>query len=183
MVENSLAHYGEFRKDKEADPGYSRELLSTDLDPMYYDRMDEQPQIKEHLTTYLEHFEKHVKNRGDEPFLGSRKPLAGDKGGFGPYEWQTYNEVSEIAQNVARAIKKLNLMSLVEAEGREWRFMGVWSKNRWEWLATHLADMHYNVTTVGFFDAMGSASVEYILKQTELSTFFVSGRSRSTCCC
>ena len=41
----------------------------------------------------------------------------------------------------------------VDGEGKKWRFMGVWAKNRWEWTNTLLACMHYNVTTVGFYDA------------------------------
>ncbi len=50
------------------------------------------------------------------------------------------------------------------------RFCGIWSKNRWEWMTTLLACMHYKATVVGFFDAMGTVSVEYILNQTEMST-------------
>ena len=51
-------------------------------------------------------------------------------------------------------------------------FVGIWAKNRWEWLATHIANMYYTVTTIGFFDSMSADSVDYILKQTELTTVF-----------
>jgi len=61
----------------------------------------------------------------------------------------------------------------VEGEGKQWRFIGIWAKNRWEWLTTLIANMYYNVTTVGFFDAMGPTQVDFILNQTEMSTIFV----------
>lgn len=56
-----------------------------------------------------------------------------------------------------------------------WNFVGIWSKNREEWLTTHIANMYFNYTTIGFFDSMGNDTVDYILKQTELSTIFCSG--------
>jgi hypothetical protein len=57
----------------------------------------------------------------------------------------------------------LGLVTETEGDGKKWKFVGIWSKNRWEWLATHVANMYYNQTTIGFFDSMGVASVEFIL--------------------
>lgn len=51
-----------------------------------------------------------------------------------------------------------------------WRFMGIWMKNRAEWTTTLLANMHYKITTVGFFDAMSKEQVDFILNQTEMKT-------------
>ena len=69
-------------------------------------------------------------------------------------------------------MSRLNLVTETEGDGKKWRFVGLWSKNRYEWLATHIANMYYNQTTIGFFDSMGAQSVDYILKQTELSGIF-----------
>ena len=69
-------------------------------------------------------------------------------------------------------MSKLNLVTETEGDGKKWRYVGLWSKNRYEWLATHIANMYYNQTTIGFFDSMGAQSVDYILKQTELSCIF-----------
>ena len=66
----------------------------------------------------------------------------------------------------------LKLAPEIEGEGRKWRFIGVWSQNRCEWSKTLLACMHYDMTTVGFYDAMGAAQVEFILNQTEMTTIF-----------
>jgi len=61
-----------------------------------------------------------------------------------------------------------------EVEGEEGgpplRFCGIWSKNRAEWATTLLACMHYKITVVGFFDAMGTASMDFILNQTQMTT-------------
>ena len=73
-------------------------------------------------------------------------------------------------QNIARGLMNLNLVPQVEGEGKLWRFIGVWSKNRLEWTETQLASMHYNMTTVGFYDAMSAEHVNYILDQTEIQT-------------
>lgn len=64
----------------------------------------------------------------------------------------------------------LNLCPQIEGEGKLWRFIGVWQKNRREWTETLLASMHYNITTVGFYDAMSAEQVDFILNQTEMQT-------------
>ena len=69
-------------------------------------------------------------------------------------------------------MQKLSLVTETEGDGKKWSFVGIWSKNRYEWLATHIANMYYNYTTIGFFDSMGPQSVDYILNQTELSCIF-----------
>lgn len=52
----------------------------------------------------------------------------------------------------------------VEGDGRKWRFVGLWSRNRWEWLILHFANMYFNHTTIGFFDFMGPETADYILE-------------------
>jgi long-subunit acyl-CoA synthetase (AMP-forming) len=39
-----------------------------------------------------------------------------------------------------------------------------------------LAGMHYNMTNVGFYDAMNPSAVDFIIKQTELTTIFCEGK-------
>mmetsp|Transcript_66962 Transcript_66962/g.92669 ORF Transcript_66962/g.92669 Transcript_66962/m.92669 type:complete len:141 (+) Transcript_66962:311-733(+) len=86
----------------------------------------------------------------------------------------TWKQLNEEVEKLARGVIKLDLFPQVEAEGKKWRFGGVWASNRWEWTATELAHMHYNVTTIGFVDAMSSQQVAYVLGLTELTTVFVS---------
>lgn len=59
-------------------------------------------------------------------------------------------------------MKKLDLVTQTFGDNRNWSFVGIWSKNRPEWLMTHIANMYYNHTSIGFFDAMGPEQVHYI---------------------
>ena len=62
----------------------------------------------------------------------------------------------------------------VHADGEAWRFVGIQSKNRVEWTLIHLANMHQKATTVAFYDTLGPAAQEFVIKQTELTTMAVS---------
>jgi hypothetical protein len=52
-------------------------------------------------------------------------------------------------------MQRMNLVTETEGDGQKWKFVGLWSKNRCEWLLCHIANMYYNQTTIGFFDSMG----------------------------
>ena len=87
--------YAKWRDDKPAEPGYSRELISVEVDPKNYDDIDSQIPNFNGCKTILEHFEYQVNRRRNHPFLGSRQKQA--DGTFGGYEWQTYGEIEQIA--------------------------------------------------------------------------------------
>jgi long-subunit acyl-CoA synthetase (AMP-forming) len=70
---------------------------------------------------------------------------------------------------------KLSLCPIHKAEDTEWRFCGIWARNRAEWCTTLLAGMHFNITNIGFYDAMSAPAVDYIINQTELVTIFCEG--------
>jgi len=113
-------------------------------------------------------FKRNVSERGDEPYLGTRPQLAElsarGKAIYGPYEWKTYNEVNTLAMNFAKGMMIKGLCPETEGEGKMWRFVGIWAKNRWEWTNTLLAGMHVGVTTVGFYDAQSQEQVDFIIK-------------------
>jgi long-chain acyl-CoA synthetase len=118
-----------------------------------------------------------VRDCPDEGFLGQREKVTDAETGhevLGDFKFMTYAEVDEKVTNLAKGIMSENLCPELEAEGKMWRFAGVWAKNRWEWSAVELAGMHFKGTTVGFFDQMSHDQVMYILNQTEMSTVFVS---------
>ena len=58
----------------------------------------------------------------------------------------------------------------IVGEDKTWRFVGIWAKNRWEWTNTLIAGMHYKITTVGFYDAQSEEQVDYIIRQTEMTS-------------
>ena len=57
--------YGKWREDKEAEQGYSRELINHRIAPRFYDDLDSLPFLKEGQQTLLACFQDHVANRGD----------------------------------------------------------------------------------------------------------------------
>ena len=88
-------NYASFRTDKEPTAGYSAELISDLVKPEYYDRMNEVP-LTGHspdLDTFLKLFKRNVRERANEPFLGTRMQIedsADGKAQFGEYEWRTW---------------------------------------------------------------------------------------------
>lgn len=97
--------------------------------------------------------------------MGTRN---GDK-----YEWMTWKEVGEYAENLSHGIMHHGLAPEVEAEGKKWRFIGIQSKNRKEWYISSLANMHQNITSVSLYDTLGVDATKFILNQTELTTMIV----------
>ena len=43
----------------------------------------------------------------------------------------------------------------VDADGRNWNFLGIFAKNREEWAVADLACMRSAVTIIPFFDSLG----------------------------
>lgn len=73
------------------------------------------PAEKNGCGTYLQKFERLVSLYRDEEFLGSREKK--EDGTFGDYKWLTYGDVEDLAQNLARGIRKLDLAPQREGDG------------------------------------------------------------------
>jgi len=86
----------------------------------------------------------------DELFLGTRD----FKQEGGPYVWKTWAQIDRIAKDLAQGMRVLNLLPEIENEGI-WKFMGIYSKNREEWIITELASISQAGTTVAFYDTLG----------------------------
>lgn len=48
--------------------------------------------------------------------------------------------------------------------------MGIYAKNREEWTLSDMACMRQSGTTIAFYDTLGAAAVEFVIKQTQLAT-------------
>jgi len=82
----------------------------------------------------------------------------------------TFGHAKEYVDNLARGIKALDMMEDIEAEGRKWNFMGIYGKNRPEWTLTDLASATLGGTTIAFYDTLGPAAIEFVIRQTLLTT-------------
>lgn len=70
---------------------------------------------------------------------------------------------------------KLNLSPQVEGEGRIWKFMGIYAKNREEWALTAIANFKNSVTTIALYDTLGPQAIEFVFRQTEMTSVSCAG--------
>lgn len=171
--------YASWNKNKAASAGYSQELISDRVDPKYYEDLWSQPNPLGDIDTLYKVYRRNVAESPNMEFLGTRPKTGSNEKGqpiFGDYEWMTYSDFDKVVANFSKGLMKLDLIPEVEGEGKKWRFLGIWAKNRWEWTCGLIGCMHYSATTVGFFDAMGQEQVDFILKQTEMQTILCSAQ-------
>ena len=98
-------------------------------------------------------------------------------GKYGKYIFKTYNEIKIEAELLGRGLLELGLCGLEMHEGEEFRFLGLYSKNREEWLTADIASWHISATTVPLYDTLGSESKNFIIEQTQLRTIILSGEN------
>lgn len=58
--------------------------------------------------------------------------------------------------------------------------IGIFSKNREEWLILDIANTLYGNTMIPLYDTLGLESIPYILEQTQVGTLFISNTSVDT---
>ena len=114
----------------------------------------------EDRATIVSAFKKQVARIPDKNFLGQRD----EKKPGRPYKWMTWGEADEYVTDLARGFKALNFMPTIEAEGQSWNFMGIFAKNRPEWILTDLAAASLGGTTIAFYDTLGPQAIEYVMK-------------------
>ena len=97
-------------------------------------------------------------------------------GNYGRYSFRTYDEIRNDIINLGRGIVALNLCkeNSADVESRI-RMMGIYSKNRPEWLISALACWRNSIVDVALYDTLGTQAMTHILKQTQLSAMVVEG--------
>lgn len=93
----------------------------------------------------------------------------------GKYEWLNFKQVDDLARDFAAGAMALDLAPEVEGEGRQWRFLGIQSKNRKEWGLAHIANMRNNTTSIALYDTLGEEASKYVIAQTGLSSICCQG--------
>ncbi|CAD8049638.1 unnamed protein product [Paramecium sonneborni] len=97
------------------------------------------------------------------------------------YKYSTYKEVKQNAEYLGSGIINLNLIPKPEVfEDQQLKMIGVFSKNREEWLILDIANTFYGNTMIPLYETLGFESLPYIFEQTQLSTLFISESNAQT---
>ena len=137
--------YGVWRTDKPADPGYSQEMISIVAaeHPEALDDFNKLPILQgTNVKSIVGAFVETARQKPNNRFLGTRHK--NEDGTFGQYEWQTYADILEKYEAIARGSKALELLEPIPGineDGKQWAFCGIWSKNRWECLVFEATSM------------------------------------------
>ena len=125
--------------------------------------------------TQLDCIEYYMKLRPNSNFLGTREYFPKEKK-YGKYIWKSWSEIYNISKYFLYGITKYNLCPEIsvndETLGGEtkMKFMGIYSRNREEWLVGSFGCQMDSIAIVTLYDTLGINSIEYILNETELTT-------------
>uniref|UniRef100_A0A674MBH8 Long-chain-fatty-acid--CoA ligase n=1 Tax=Takifugu rubripes TaxID=31033 RepID=A0A674MBH8_TAKRU len=107
--------------------------------------------------TMYESFLRGCRVSNDGPCLGSRKPKQS-------YEWLSYSQVKERAENLGSAF-------LHKGHSKSNRpHIGIFSQNRPEWTLGELACYTYSLVSVPLYDTLGTEAIVYIIEKASIST-------------
>ena len=132
--------------------------------------------------TQLECIEYYMERRPNSNFLGAREYNPTTKK-YGKYVWKSYAEVYELAKCFAHGIRKLNLCPDIPVDdeilgkGIKMKFLGFLAQSRVEWMIGNFGCQFDTITIIPLYETLGINSIEYILKQTELTDIFAETNS------
>ncbi|GMR45720.1 hypothetical protein PMAYCL1PPCAC_15915 [Pristionchus mayeri] len=95
----------------------------------------------------------------NKPMLGNR---AKQRDGSEPFVWQTYDEILARIDNVGVAFRDLGLPAGEDA------IIGIYSKNRVEWIITEYAAYSYSNVVAPLYDTLGPDACAFIINQSEM---------------
>lgn len=121
--------------------------------------------------TLYELFQRGIKMSGNKPCMGYR-PISAD-GGAGDFQWMTYTQCWDMIQQVGAALHNMDLAPLSQDDD-PMRMVGLFTKNRYEWVIVEQACNAYGGVVVPLYDTLGESAVTYVLNQTALRTVFAS---------
>ena len=85
----------------------------------------------------------------------------------------TYGQAHAYSSGLAKSIIDKNLCPRKLMDGRNFRILGILSKNREEWALTDIACILSNITSVPLYDTLGSHNIEYVISQTEMEVIAI----------
>lgn len=110
----------------------------------------------EDVKTLYDNFVKGRKISDDGDYLGW-KPSSNE-----PFKWLKYSEVNDISEQIGSAFIHFGLEPSKET------FIGIFARNRPEWVMTSTACDAYSFVSVPLYDTLGDEAINFILLQTEL---------------
>ena len=122
--------------------------------------------------------------RPNSNFLGTREYFPKEKK-YGKYIWKSWAQVYDIATFFLYGITKLKLCPEISVKDeilveKNMRFMGIYSRNREEWIIGSIGCQMDSITIVTLYDTLGKNSIEFILNQTELTTIIAETKNFET---
>jgi long-chain acyl-CoA synthetase len=110
-----------------------------------------------------------VTKYGSRKFFGTRNNTSNQ------YEYKSFSEIFNIAKQLGSGMLKLDLASSIEEyQGQQMNLIGIFSKNREEWMYVEYANFLYGFTMVPMYETMGIENFKLILHQTNIKTLFCS---------
>eukprot|EP01138_Halocafeteria_seosinensis_P000248 gb/GECG01000254.1/.p1 GENE.gb/GECG01000254.1/~~gb/GECG01000254.1/.p1 ORF type:complete len:708 (+),score=97.62 gb/GECG01000254.1/:1-2124(+) len=123
---------------------------ASELKPYFYD--DAQ--------TLYGAFERGRRLAGEKPCLGYRQM---EDGVAGEFVWFTYNEIAEKRDNIGSGLLHLDACP---PNDDGYQLVGIYSKNRYEWVVTEQACNAYKLILVPLYDTLGPEAISFIMNQT-----------------
>ena len=129
------------------------------------------------IDTMWEAFDHNLKvGRAKKNFIGYRKRI-GQNQLEDKYTWVTFEECEKKILNFCRGLNVLNLCPLTQLDDDDsFRLLGIYSKNRPEWLYSYFGAVRDSITIVTVYDTLGDIALEYIFNQTKLTTVVVESK-------
>ena len=157
MQGNHKFNYGYWRTDKPNEEGFSHELISSDTEKILnqtdLDTLEALPFPG--VDTLLKAFRRNVERIPNHDMMGTQVD--------GVYKWTSWAQAEERSKHISYGMRALDLAPDISAEDQVYRFIGIQSKNREDWVITHLANIHQSITTVAFFDTLGPDAQKFII--------------------
>jgi long-subunit acyl-CoA synthetase (AMP-forming) len=86
----------------------------------------------------------------------------------------TYREVADTCEHFSYGLKALDLIPDVDIDGKTYRFLAIFCKNRMERYLAHIGNMYQNVTTIAIYQNLNDSEKSKIFEDTECTTMLVS---------
>ncbi|CAK4617239.1 hypothetical protein LEN26_013020 [Aphanomyces euteiches] len=115
--------------------------------------------LADHTLTLYDIFKRTLAKHGDANYLGTRMRDASGK--YGAYSWITYNQTHERAQRIASGLQTV-------AQLKRQDVVGIFSKNRAEWILTEVACNRMSYKLVPLYDTLGPTAIPFIVNHTEM---------------